>query len=118
MARVKASSRPTLADVAALARVARSTASYVINGVEDARVAAETRARVLAAVDELGYRPNAAARGLRTQRTQMLGFLSDDIATSAFAGETINGAQDVALAADHLLLIANTGGDAGVQQRA
>jgi LacI family transcriptional regulator len=118
MVRINASSRPTLADVAALAGVARSTASYVINGVEDARVGVETRARVLAAVEELGYRPNAAARGLRTQRTHMFGFVSDDIATSPFAGETINGAQDVALAADHLLLIANTGGDDGVQRRA
>jgi LacI family transcriptional regulator len=107
-----------LADVAALAGVAPSTASTVINGVEHARVAAETRSRVWAAVEKLGYRPNAAARGLRTQRTQMFGFLSDDIATSPFAGETINGAQDVALDAQHLLLIANTGGDAAVQRAA
>jgi LacI family transcriptional regulator len=82
------------------------------------RVGAETRARVLAAVEELGYRPNAAARGLRTQRTQMFGFLSDDIAASPFAGETITGAQEVALASNHLLLIANTGGDPKVQQAA
>jgi LacI family transcriptional regulator, galactose operon repressor len=111
-------SRPTLADVAARAGVARSTASYVINDVEHARVADETRARVLAAVEELGYRPNAAARGLRTQRTQMFGFVSDVIATSPFAGETITGAQDVAMGADHLLLIANTGGEADVQRAA
>jgi LacI family transcriptional regulator len=112
------SSRPTLADVAARAGVARSTASFVINGVEHARVAADTRARVLAAVEELGYRPNAAARGLRTQRTQMLGFVTDDIAASPFAGETIRGAQHVAWAAGHLLLIANTGGEADVQRAA
>jgi LacI family transcriptional regulator len=115
MPRVNASSRPTLADVAARAGVARSTASYVINRVEHARVAEGTRARVLAAVEELGYRPNAAARGLRTQRTLMLGFVSDDIAAGPFAGETIRGAQDAAWEAEHLLLIANTGGDAEVQ---
>ena len=112
------SSRPTLADVAELAGVARSTASYVINEVEHARVAADTRARVLAAVEQLGYRPNAAARGLRTQRTQTFGFISDDIATSGYAGETISGAQDVAWASNHLLLIADTRGDAEVQRAA
>jgi LacI family transcriptional regulator len=116
--RLKASGRPTLADVAARAGVARSTASYVINDVEHARVADETRARVLAAVAELGYRPNAAARGLRTQRTHMFGFVSDEIAASPYAGETITGAQDVAWASEHLLLIANTGGDADVQRAA
>jgi LacI family transcriptional regulator len=118
MPRVNSRSRPTLADVAALAGVARSTASDVINDAPHMRVGADTRARVLAAVQELGYRPNAAARGLRTQRTQMFGFLSDHIATSPFAGETITGAQEVALASDHLLLIANTGGDPKVQQAA
>ncbi|HWK27417.1 MAG TPA: LacI family DNA-binding transcriptional regulator [Solirubrobacter sp.] len=111
-------SRPTLADVASLAGVARSTASMVINGVEHARVAEDTRARVLAAVDQLGYRPNAAARGLRTQRTHLFGFVGDEIAASAYAGETITGAQDVAWAADHLLLIANTGRDPDVQRAA
>jgi LacI family transcriptional regulator len=116
MSRVKSRSRPTLADVAALAGVARSTASDVINDVPHTRVTAETRARVMAAVEELGYRPNAAARGLRTQRPQMFGFLSDNIATSAYAGETITGAQEVALASDHLLLIASTGGDPEVQR--
>src|SRR5690349_20559857 len=116
MPRVNSRSRPTLADVASLAGVARSTASDVINDAPHMRVGAETRARVLAAVEELGYRPNAAARGLRTQRTQMFGFLSDTIAESAFAGETITGAQEVALASDHLLLIANTGGDPEVQR--
>src|SRR3954470_11642207 len=116
MPRVNSRSRPTLADVAALAGVARSTASDVINDAPHLRVGADTRARVLAAVEELGYRPNAAARGLRTQRTQMFGFLSDDIATSPFAGETITGAQEVALASDHLLLIASTGGDPEVQR--
>lgn len=110
--------RPTLADVAALAGVARSTASYVINDVAHVRVSEDTRARVLAAVEQLGYRPNAAARGLRTQRTQMFGFVGDEIAASAYAGETISGAQDVAWAAKHLLLIANTGGDAEVQKAA
>jgi LacI family transcriptional regulator len=112
------SSRPTLADVAELAGVARSTASYVINEVEHARVAADTRARVLSAVEQLGYRPNAAARGLRTQRTQTFGFISDDIATSGYAGETVRGAQDVAWGAEHLLLLADTHGDAEVQRAA
>jgi LacI family transcriptional regulator, galactose operon repressor len=102
------SHRPRLADVARLAGVSTSTASFVINDVEHARVADETRARIWAAVEELGYRPNANARGLRTRRTETIGFVTDEIATSPFAGEKIHGAQDAAWAAGHLLLIANT----------
>jgi LacI family transcriptional regulator len=102
------SHRPRLADVAQRAGVSVSTASFVINDVEHARVSDATRARVLAAVEELGYRPNANARGLRTRRTLTVGFVTDEIATSPFAGEKIHGAQDAAWAAAHLLLIANT----------
>lgn len=54
---------PTLLDVAARAGVSMKTVSNVVTGA--VRVAEPTRARVLAAIDELGYRPNLAARALR-----------------------------------------------------
>ena len=73
---------PTMADVARRAGVSHQTVSRVLNNHPSVRP--DTRARVLKAIEELGYRPNAAARGLRTQRTQMFGFLSDHIATSPF----------------------------------
>jgi DNA-binding LacI/PurR family transcriptional regulator len=63
--------RPTLADVAARAGVSRQTVSNVINTPDVVRPA--TRARVAAVIDELGYRPLAAARQLRTRRSQVVG---------------------------------------------
>jgi DNA-binding LacI/PurR family transcriptional regulator len=70
-------SRPAvLEDVAAIAGVSAMTVSRALNAPE--RVHAETRARVLAAVQELDYRPNAAARQLATGRSGMLGVVSID----------------------------------------
>ncbi|HZN75291.1 MAG TPA: LacI family DNA-binding transcriptional regulator [Micromonosporaceae bacterium] len=59
--------RPTLEQVAARAGVGRGTVSRVVNG--SPQVSQETRAAVLAAIEELGYVPNRAARALVTQRT-------------------------------------------------
>jgi DNA-binding LacI/PurR family transcriptional regulator len=64
---------PSMADVARLAGVSGQTVSRVSNGRTN--VDAETRARVLAAMEELGYRPNSAARALRTGRFRSLGVI-------------------------------------------
>lgn len=60
--------RATIWQVAARAGVSHQTVSRFING--DPRMRPETRARVAASVRELGYRPNLAARSMRTQRNQ------------------------------------------------
>lgn len=60
-------SRPTIETVAARAGVGRGTASRVING--SSQVSPAARAAVLAAIEELGYVPNRAARNLVTRRT-------------------------------------------------
>ncbi|MFB9628427.1 LacI family DNA-binding transcriptional regulator [Nonomuraea helvata] len=65
-----------LMDVAVLAGVSAMTVSRVLNAPD--RVRAETRARVLAAVRELDYRPNQAARQLVTGRSGVLGVVSID----------------------------------------
>jgi DNA-binding LacI/PurR family transcriptional regulator len=65
-----------LGDVAALAGVSAMTVSRVLNAPD--RVRAQTRARVLAAVRELDYRPNSAARQLVTGRSGVLGVVSID----------------------------------------
>lgn len=62
-------STPTSTDVARLAGVSRATVSYVLNDTADGRVGERTRLRVLAAAEELGYVPNAAARSLRAGRS-------------------------------------------------
>jgi LacI family transcriptional regulator len=73
---------------------------------------------VFAAAAELGYRPNVAARSLRTQKTSTLAFISDIVATTRFAGDMIRGALDAAREHDHVLLIAETQGDESFEQHA
>ena len=67
---------PVMADVARLAGVSHQTVSRVLN--EHPNVRPQTRDNVLAAIAELGYRPNAAARTLVTRRTRTLGVVSFD----------------------------------------
>src|SRR6266536_4551246 len=65
---------PSMSDVAALAGVSHQTVSRVLAGHPNVRP--HTRARVLTAVEELGYRPNTAARALATGRSRTLGVVS------------------------------------------
>jgi DNA-binding LacI/PurR family transcriptional regulator len=67
---------PVMADVARLAGVSHQTVSRVLN--DHPNVRPPTRDRVLAAIRELAYRPNAAARTLVTRRTHTLGVISFD----------------------------------------
>ena len=68
--------RPVMADVARLAGVSHQTVSRVLNGHPN--VSAATKASVLAAIRDLGYRPNIAARTLVTGKTNVLGVISFD----------------------------------------
>jgi DNA-binding LacI/PurR family transcriptional regulator len=68
--------RPVMVDVARLAGVSHQTVSRVLNGHPN--VSPQTRAAVMAAIRDLGYRPNAAARTLVTGRTHVLGVISFD----------------------------------------
>jgi LacI family transcriptional regulator len=111
-------SRATLADVARLAGLSKTAASMVLNGREGTRLSAEAHRRVFAAAAELGYRPNVAARSLRTQKTSTLAFISDIVATTRFAGDMIRGAIDAAREHDHVLLIAETQGDESFERYA
>jgi DNA-binding LacI/PurR family transcriptional regulator len=67
----------TLDDVAARCGVSYQTVSRVVNGSQF--VAEKTRARVLKAIHELGYRPNLAARRLATRRSGLIGMVGTDI---------------------------------------
>jgi LacI family transcriptional regulator len=104
-------------DVALRAGVSTSTVSLVVRGKDEA-IPERTRQRVLAAVAELGYRPNALAAGLRRRTSETIGFVSDEIATTPHAGAMIQGAQDAAWAAGNVLLVTNTCGDAEVERKA
>jgi DNA-binding LacI/PurR family transcriptional regulator len=79
---VKVGKRVTISDIAFRAGVAKSTVSFVLNekGTQ-VPISEETRKKVLRAIHECGYQPNAAARALSTRRTGQIGFiLSDTIA--------------------------------------
>lgn len=71
------SSPATIADVARRARVSEMTVSRVVNGRQV--VSKQTRARVLKAVEQLGYVPSASARGLAMGHTNVIGILVPDI---------------------------------------
>jgi len=66
-------SSPTSRDVALAAGVSQSTVSYVLSGKRF--VSPDTRARVREAMDELGYRPHASARALKSSQSRILGLL-------------------------------------------
>jgi LacI family transcriptional regulator len=110
--------RPRIKDVAEQAGVSTATVSVVLNNVAGARVATETRERVQAAAEALGYAPNSVARSLRTQRTHTLGLISDRIVTTPYAGRMIQGAQDAAWEAGYVLMLINTGGDQRLESEA
>jgi LacI family transcriptional regulator len=113
-----AKKRVTLADVARHAGLSSTAVSLILNGRPDTRLSADAVARARASATELGYRPNLAAQTLSTRRSRTIGFLSDTIASSRFAGPLILGALREARARGHVLLIAETEGSIDAETEA
>jgi LacI family transcriptional regulator len=97
-------------DVARHAGVSQTTVSFVLNGRPGATIPDETRQRILAAIDELGYRPNAGARALAAKRSDWYGLITE-IVTAPFAADVIKGAQNRAWQDRKFLLIAASESD-------
>ncbi|WP_027345124.1 LacI family DNA-binding transcriptional regulator [Hamadaea tsunoensis] len=95
---------PVMADVARLAGVSHQTVSRVLNDQPNVRT--ETRARVLAAIRELDYRPNSAARTLVTRRSQTLGVVSFDT-TLYGPASMLYGIEQAARDADYFVSISS-----------
>ena len=75
-----------LSDIAQLAGVSVTTASYVINGkAEQQRISSATVERVRAVVEEHGFTPNPQAAGLRSRHTRTLGFILPDLENPSYA---------------------------------
>lgn len=110
-------SRPRISDVAAAAGVSVTTVSLVMNDAES-RIPESTRQRVRDAAQAVGYSPSSLARSLRTRQTRTVGLISDQIATTPFAGRMLAGAQDAARENGHLVIFADTGGDDEVERDA
>jgi LacI family transcriptional regulator len=97
--------RVTIADVATVANVSKTTVSHVLSG--NRPVAAATRTRVEAAIRELGYRPHAVARSLRTKISHLVALVIPDIA-NPFYPILARGLEDGLEAGSYRALICNS----------
>jgi LacI family transcriptional regulator len=108
--------RPTQADVARLAAVSQPVVSYVLRGQPLPPVAPATRRLVLAAIEQLGYVPNRAARSLRTRQMLTIAAIIPDI-TNPFYPAFVRGIQDVAGQHGYDLISYNTDGDPATERK-
>jgi LacI family transcriptional regulator len=97
---------PNIVDVALKARVSIATVSRVVNK-SDHKVNPATRDKVLAAISELDYRPNALAKGLLMKKTMTIGIIIPDISNPYYA-EIVRGIQDVADQEGYAVTLHNT----------
>ena len=95
---------PTIKDVSRKAGVSRSTVSRLIAGT--GYVSDAARAAVERAIDELGYRPNTLARGLRSNRSNIIGAVVVEVA-SPFYAQMVGGMQKGARAGGRSVLVAS-----------
>lgn len=104
-----------MAEVARLAGVSTATVSHVLNGTR--RVREHTRRQVLAAMAQVDYAPNAAARSLATARTRTVGLALSAI-SNPYLGELLHGVEDEAAAAGYTLLLTDPHDDPGTEATA
>ncbi|HEY0238206.1 MAG TPA: LacI family DNA-binding transcriptional regulator [Friedmanniella sp.] len=98
----------TLADVARLAGVSKGTASKALN--EKHHVHPQTRGRVLAAAEQLAFRPNVLARELTSGRSRTVGVLTNDL-EGRFVLPVLAGAEDALGAGELSVLLCDARGD-------
>lgn len=98
----------TMRDVAARARVSVKTVSRVVNG--ERNVSARVAKAVTAAIEELDYQPNVAARMLRTGASDTIGVLADSL-SDPFFSRLVQVFEDRSLAVGFDILVASSGGD-------
>ena len=99
---------PTIRDVAELASVAPATVSNVLTGRRP--VAEDRKQRVLAAVAQLGYRPNHLAASLRRQETRTIGIVIPDL-TNPFFAALVHRIEELAAEADYQILLMSSNED-------
>ena len=99
--------RPTIADVARLAGVSNGTVSFALN--DRPGVGAATKARILAACEELGWTPDARARALSTSRSSALGLViarpPELLGSDPFFAPFIAGIESVLALRGHVLVL-------------
>ena len=92
----------TIYDVAGAAKVSLATVSRVMNNPD--KVNPETREKVLQVIKELGYRPNAIARGLASRKTTTVGIVISDV-SRASTSQLLGGIMDIAKKYDYAIKI-------------
>ena len=102
------SNSPTIKDVAKAANVSVATVSRVLHNLTG--YSDQTKEKVMKAVDELGYQPNAIARGLINKRTQTIGVLFPDV-SSNFSSDILHGIEDYAHEKGFSVMVCNTAED-------
>lgn len=112
----KPNDRPKIEDVAKLSGLSITTVSMVLNNRPNTRLSPEARSRVLESATALNYRPNIAAKSLKTSKTQMIGFVSDEVATTRFASGLIRGALNETLISKYVMLVMETQGDYSIEE--
>lgn len=95
----------TIYDVAREANVSMATVSRVVNANQNVKPA--TRKKVLKVIEELGYRPNAVARGLASKKTTTVGVIIPDISNSLYA-ELARGIEDIATMYRYNIILSNS----------
>ncbi len=95
----------TIYDVAREAGVSMATVSRVVNG--NPNVKPTTRKKVNEAIERLGYRPNAVARGLASKKTTTVGVIIPDV-SSIFFGELARGIEDIATMYNYNIILSNS----------
>ncbi|MEW9032089.1 MAG: LacI family DNA-binding transcriptional regulator [Planifilum fimeticola] len=96
---------PTIKDVARRANVSVATVSRILNNLPG--YSQETKERVLKAIEELGYYPNALARGLVSKKTNSIGVLFPSV-SSMFSAEILGGIEQVAHEQDSSVIVCHT----------
>jgi LacI family transcriptional regulator len=107
------SSVPTLVDVAREAGVSLKTASRVLNNSPEVRE--EKAAKVRAAMERLGYRANALARGLKAQRSAAVGMIVPNL-SDPFTANSVHGLQAAARECGYAVILASSGGDVELER--
>lgn len=98
----------TVADVAREAKVSKAQAARALGGY--GAVSEEVNSRVLAAAEQLGYRPNELARSMNTGKSNTIGVVVGDIENPHF-GLAMRGISDAAKRAGYDVILINTGED-------
>lgn len=99
--------RSTQADVAKLAGVSQAMVSYIVNDNPNVTIPTETRQRILDAMSELGYVPNALARGLRSGQTKTIGLIVLDN-TNPFIAELAHRIEDISFEKGYSAILCNS----------